>query len=565
MPKDLWVTIDYPDDVLGAGRHFTEQDFDAMMAYAASLGAGCVQWIYEPLFRFYGDESPSGIDPLAVACEAAHRHGMRFVAIFKPFEGIGASQRMLPPGLPLPEDAPVLQDEAGTVHSFRPFVAEHPEMSISRMTGQEEDPGGAITAIRLIKNDGAPAPFGAEGLSLWTSDRNGGYTRYEGPVHFSDSLEWRTLFPWQDEPYRVITLSGLQLSEHTRFIMIRRETGGAPFTNAVEWLVELVNERDQLVPSTPLPRRVDGAKLYESFNRMVELRLSPLARTPAAQAILADREGFLVRCEGMRRLHDAGWENLTLEQGTELVVRRGKDRRRLGAMHPIYPEVRQDWLSHLRDCLDRGVDGINIRTASHNKVYEPRAFGFDPPVVERMQTPGNHGEVRRINGDAYTQFLREAAELAHGEGKDIGVHVHGLMLRHDDRAANNSMVPFNFEWQWETWLKEIVDYVEYRGAFFFRPENQRYVADRIGFVAREAGIPFVYQGMRGAPMHFDPPHHAIAYEMDWVRDHPDVTAYNLYEMAHIFRLDPEKGPQGSPSMADLVRSHWRRNSTQEEA
>lgn len=553
MSKDLWVTIDYPDDVLGAQRHYTEADFDAMMAYAASLGVVCVQWIYEPLFRFYGEESPSGIDPMGVACAAAHRHGMRFVAIFKPFEGARAGNAaVLPTGLPLPDDAPVLQEKEGLIYEFRPFVAAHPETSIARMEGQAEDPGGAITEIRLVKNDGAPSPFSDGDLSLWTSARNGGYARYDGPVSLSDSLEWRPLFPWQDRPYRVVTLGDLQLPGDTQFIMIRRERDGAPFTNAVEWLIELGNEHDQTIPATPALRPIDGELIYKNFKLNVELGISPLARTPAAKEILADRDGFLKLCQGMRRLNDAGWEDVTLEQGSEIVVMRGKERRRIGASHPIYKEARQNWLDHLRICLDLGADAINIRTASHNKVYEPRYFGFNEPVVEQMAHPGNFAEARRLNGDAYTQFLREAAELAHSRGKEMGVHVHGLMLHHDDRAANNSMVPDTFEWQWETWLKEIADFVEYRGAFFFRPENHHDVADRIGFVAREAGIPLVYQSFRGKPMHFDGPYHALEWEMDWVRQHPDVAAYNLYEMANMSRIDDQGDFEGSADIAKLV-------------
>ncbi|MCA1809466.1 MAG: hypothetical protein LC725_08470 [Lentisphaerae bacterium] len=85
--KELWVTVDYFDDVLRAGRLYSREDLDAMMAYVASLGASRLQWIVDTAWTLYHADSPQGFDLLNVASEAAHRHGLRFDAIFKPFEG----------------------------------------------------------------------------------------------------------------------------------------------------------------------------------------------------------------------------------------------------------------------------------------------------------------------------------------------------------------------------------------------------------------------------------------------------------------------------------------------
>ena len=556
MKKELWTTVDYYDDVLGANRHYSERDLDAMMKYAASLGCARVQWILDTIWTFYDENPPGGFDLLKTACDAAHRHGMRFGVVFKPFEGALAGASVLPDALPVPDNAPVLKDGTCLIHAFRPRVAKNPEMNLARLNGSEADPGGRIAAIRLVKNDDAPAPFGPGDLSIWASPRNGGYARYAGPVSFSAGTDWRMMFPYGAKPYRIVTLGNLDLPGGTRFVMVRREKGGGSFTNAVEHIVELVNERGEIIPSTPARRPVDGARLFELFGKNVRLKLTPFTCTPEAQAIAEDRAGFLKLCEGMHRF-DAGWENAALEEGGSLVAMRGKARGRTGAMHPVYPEVRQDWLDHIRYCIARGVDSVNIRTECHNRAYEPYWFGFNPPVVARIEHPGNFAEARHINGEAYTQFMREAADLLHASGREMGIHVNAVILHHDDRAPNNSPVPLNFEWQWERWLKEFADFVEYRGSFHLRPENQHYVADRIGLAAREAGIPFVYQSLRGNGMvSFDGPHHALAWDMDRSRAHPDVSVYNLYEMAAFSRLDPEKEFEGSPDIAKLVRQHW---------
>ena len=103
----------------------------------------------------------------------------------------------------------------------------------------------------------------------------------------------------------------------------------------------------------------------------------------------------------------------------------------------------------------------------------------------------------------------------------------------------------------------MADYAEYRGAFSLREENQREVADRIGLVAREAGKPLVYQSMRGAVVHFEGPHPSLAWEMDWVRRHPDVAGYNLYETANFSRLYPDGRFEESAAICELVNRHWK--------
>lgn len=557
MKKQLWTTVDYIDDLINANRHYTPDDLDAMMKYTASLGCTCLQWILDTIWTLYDADALGGFDLLESACDAAHRHGMKFVVIFKPFEGAtGGNTGMLPHGLNLPDNAPVIHDIEGFFHNCRLQVIEHPEWSVARPATDDVDPGGRIAAVRLVKGDDAPSSIAAGDLSIWTSARNGGYVKYEGPVDFSDDTDWRFIFPYSDRSYRIVTLGGLDLPGGTQYVMVRREQGGGAFINAVEHIAELVNEQGRIIPSTPALRPLKPQQIYDAFNHKVRLSLTRFARSPQAKAFADDRETFLKLCEGMYRF-DAGWETASLDQGKAIVIARGKSRWRTGDMHPIYPEVRRDWLDHVQFCIDRGVDGVNMRVDNHNLFYEPYCFGFNDPVMERMTHPGNIAEARRINGDAYTQFLREAADLLHTANRQMGVHVHGHMLRHDDRAANAHLVPMHFEWQWEQWVREFADFVEFRGAANFRPENQLALADRIGLAARDAGVPMIYQSMRGgAVVHFDSPHHALAAEMDRVRLHPDVAAYNLYEVADFTRIDPQRGFEGSADIADLVRRHW---------
>ena len=101
-----------------------------------------------------------------------------------------------------------------------------------------------------------------------------------------------------------------------------------------------------------------------------------------------------------------------------------------GNLHPIYPEVRRHWLDLTRYCLDRGADGWSIfRVANHVRPADPWEYGFNEPVLEAAGGKTDIATISRINGNAYTQFLREARELLTSRGKRMTVHLHSGMLR----------------------------------------------------------------------------------------------------------------------------------------
>ena len=559
MPKELCVTTDYPDDALRAGRHYTKGDLDRMMAYVAALGVRRYQWVFDTIWSLYDENNPVGYDLLAEACEAAHRHGMRFDVQFKPFED-ALQGSVLPHTFPAPAGSCCMNHPSGLIHCLRPFLVEHPDMQMARLPGTDEDPGGRIAELRLFKHDDGPAPFGADDLTILSSSWNGGYRVYEGPVVFSETVEWRPGFPYTDEGKRVVTLGGLELPDDTRFVVIRCNAGGS-FFNAIERLVEMVNDKGDVIPSMPgygCPSREAASQRYERICASARLELTRYTRDPEVRERIFDRDRFLEEYQEMRRF-PRHWEDVDLCQVDEVAVTRGKLPYATGHANPVYPEVRRYWLDQVKFCIDRNVDGVNIRPATHNRSYEPWVYGFNGPVVAQSRHPGHAEEARRINGEAFTQFLREARELLRRNGKELGVHVLGLYFRHADGAPNSTPFPRNIEWQWKTWVHELADYVELQGAPKLRPENIKEVTDRIGLAAREAGVPFIYRCSsrgRGHNLRFDGPYPTLEREVDYVQRHPDVTEYNLYETAQFGRINEKDEWEGSPDIADLVASRW---------
>ncbi|MFC1454237.1 hypothetical protein ACFLQL_03560 [Verrucomicrobiota bacterium] len=551
MLKQLYVTTDFYDNLLHAGRHFKKRDIDGLMAYCASLGATRHEWIFDTIWTLYDDDGPVGYDLLAEACESAHRHGMTFHVVFKPFEGaLDHPAHTFPQTFPRPEKTPFLEEFGGIVDPVRPFLAAHPEMRMARRPDDAMDPGGRIVAIRLVKNDNAPCTFNPANLSIWTSPRNGGFKRYAGPVTINEDMEQRLLLPYRVQECRVVTLGALDLPEGTRFIMVRGEKcgGNGDFVNTVDQLVELVNEREQTIPSTPSRWRVNIELLYERACLLRRLELTRYGRIPEVQSWFSDRERFLSEANGMFFFgFDGARGEVALNREGEVAIARGKQRHIGGVLCPAYPEVRQHWLDEIRFCLDRGVDGIGIRPGTHSWASEPWAFGFNEPVIEHSAHPGNVAEARRANGEAYGQFIREASAMVRGRGKEFGYHVEVPFLLHIDRDPEKTHFIRNIDWQWERWVREFADYVELRGLTQLREENAREVIDRVGLVAREAGIPLVAPGTLPR----------CECELKWFVDHPDIAAFTLYESANFTHINENDKFEGSQEVAGLVRRHWK--------
>ena len=235
--RKLLATTDYYDNILGSGRLFDRKQLDGLHGYLASLGVTRHQWIVSTVWNLYdGDES--GFDILAEAVKSAHAHGIEFYAEIKPFEGGGFGDAF-PPSLPFPEGAIALRGMDGIHPIVRPFVARHPHLCLKRRPGTYEA-RGPVTAVRLVKGDDQPTRVKAGHLSLWTSPANNRFERYEGPMRFRESVEWRPAYP-KTRMCRVLHLEGLELPENHRYFLVRSTLRGdeGDFTNERGNLVEL--------------------------------------------------------------------------------------------------------------------------------------------------------------------------------------------------------------------------------------------------------------------------------------------------------------------------------------
>lgn len=545
---ELHSATDVIDDFRRAGRFYQKHHLDQLMAILAELGVKSHEWVMDGRTRLYA-AYPEGFDLLRCAVEAAHRHGIAFHAVFKPFEAI---PHYGPHTVPQPADCS-WSDLYGTLMPVQPFVAEHPEFCMKRRPEPLDLPG-PLKAIRLVKDNDAPCVIEAKHLSVWVSDRLGTWKRHSGDFQVEQSEE-RRLVNTRTRDCRVLTLSGLEIPSDQRYIEVRlsEDCPERDFENHPSAFVELVGVNGARLPSTPGSGRPLSA---DSFVR--------LATDPALSKINpclddADFAAFVESGEAERHwseARDIGWPwslgaRVAFHKERRAAVARGLNER-LPILHPAYREVRAHWLERIRALLDAGVDGVNVRPSSHYHFRStgPEDYGFNEPVLEALPNPENRAAVAKANGDAFTGFLREARRLVHERGKKLGVHV--LAPAFHDREEEGKQLDFALvDWQWREWVAEVVDYAEFRGMMGFRDTTGFLMAERVAQACREAGKPFVLQGNRRV-VGYNPPLDDWEREIQTAAQHPDVTAYQLYETANFTRLNEHGEVECSPHVRRMV-------------
>jgi hypothetical protein len=131
-----------------------------------------------------------------------------------------------------------------------------------------------------------------------------------------------------------------------------------------------------------------------------------------------------------------------------------------------HPEVRTYFLDHIRELLAYGPDGIFLSNRTHsNMSLRQKERGFNPPVIQRYTERFGHDprnpaaydlrKFSQIQGEFYTQFLREAAEVIHGAGKRCAA---GVSWQRNGRIAPRLGALDKCFFEWQTWANDgIVD------------------------------------------------------------------------------------------------------------
>ncbi len=536
--------------------YMNKEQLDELHKCLASLGVSRHQWMFDTRTTLY-ENYPHGFDLLAEATASAHKYGIEFYAEIKPFEG-GGFGTPLPHTLPLPDGDMAYRDIRGIFTQIRPFAARYPHMNLKRKPGTYEfkEP---VTAIRLVKGDDLPTRVKEKHISLFSSPTNNRFVPYTGPLTFRENIEWRFRFPYWKK-CRVLHLEKLEIpAEHT-YILVKCSLteGNGDFNNENGNILELVGSNGQIIPHTLStgPVKFDTHP-HSYFRSQVSKQLDRYLQTTEILTEISDLQKMEEHYKdfyGFGEYEITGWTSFD-KQGF-IAAACGKPEYMFGNMHPIYPEVQEYWLDMTRFCLDRGVDGINYRVANHTRSPEYWEYGFNDPVLEASGGRTDYPTISRINGDTYTQFLRKAQRLIKTRKKGITIHLNSDMLMPDERGLGRlPAMPPNFEWQWETWVKEIADDLEFRGIWKLRPWSLDKVTDIFSSVTSKAGKSLYMQGdFHG--MTFEGTFLATKDEIQRVNSHPGLNGFVMYETAYFTRVNENGKVEVSPGMLDLIKSDF---------
>jgi hypothetical protein len=558
--KTLLATTDYVDNILVNKSFMDRGQLDDLHKYLARLGITRHQWIVDTIGTEY-DNNPDGFDPLAEAAEFAHKHGLEFYAEIKPFEG-GGFGIILPHTMPFPKGTPAFKDIRGIFPLARVFAAENLHMNLKRRPGTFEFTG-PVTAIRLVKSDDLPTRVKDEHLSIWSSPTNNRFEPYNGPVSFRETVEWRYHFPkWR--LCRILHLEGLLLPDEHVYILVKCSlTGsGADFSNEAGSILEISGPDEKIIPYTmstgPVGLDLHNERYYQS---RLQTTLIRYLQMPEVQAEIQDPQKMQEHYRdfyGFTTYRDRITDTKTLDSDGFIAAACGKPEYMLGNLHPIYPEVREHWLELVRYCLERNVDGINFRVGNHTYSSEYWDYGFNEPVLEASQGKTDYPTVSRINGDAYTRFLRQARDLVKKHNKGLMHHLHVLLINPDDRERNPmiSLLP-NFEWQWKTWVREIGDEFHFRGSWTLRPWNLNKALDAFSASAKAVNKPIYFQSDFHGMKNNEGRRQSRLNEIELVKKHPGLSGYILYTSNNYTIMNEDDKIEVLPFMKSALRSYYK--------
>ena len=557
MSKDLWLAVDIWDDFKRAGRVYSCAQIAAMMRHARNLGATTVTWIVDEMWSLY-DLDFEGRNLLELAVHCVQREGLRLHAVFKPQEG-GWDHLILPQTLPRPGGGLFWEDLRGLLPITRPFVAEHPEFAMKRWPG-DEDPGGDIAEIHLFNNNSEPIHVRERDVSIWISQVNGRFDRYEGGFTLEQSSEWVPGYPCGCTS-RVLKIGGLAIPAEQRYIEVRfgeEALRGQTFRNEYQLLVRLYNDRGERVPETLDVCGPQGDAYIRMLSEPVMLDLIRYGRDREVRRFLADQETARSHARDTRAYaRSQPTRVIPVDQRRLVSIARGKLSHLSALLNPVYPEVREHWLDTVRFCLDCGVDAVDIRPSRHGLMQENWAYGYNEPVMEKLGGKVDAWRAREIIGEAFDEFVQEAGTLVHSRGRTIGVHLMTNFLRPPDDKLDSPLDAMHLHWR--RWVAEVADFATFRGAFGYRPEVVRYALDGFANACESAGIPLTYQSHRRHferqdPMKFDLDRmEAIRHDMRFALNHPRVQAYELYEFAHFSEIDAEGQLRCNPEFIEMTR------------
>jgi hypothetical protein len=491
------IGMDFFDDLIAAP--WDSSMLDRLFAEFEAWGIRRCHWIYYGrMSEGWWDEAPYGVANHAratfekigeffpAAVKAAHLHGIEIYGLIKPFE-MGQFNVL--------SSAGKLPYAGGRLGWVTDFAAQRRDLVMARKPGAFGPAKNAVfTKIELIKDDDGPASFSIEDVEILVSTDNESYVPYDGPVRRFDLIEDYPV--WKHDTSggrpsgtlkrsRVFRFEKLEIS--APYVALAISGRSASFANDLINLLHVFG-----------PEGEERNLTYGILPRAKDFAIGENVATVALDASFRRAGVHFDVAGGVPTSVSPGYNVLEVpfvfdsEPGF-IAFARGKERSPIGALSPSFPEVRRWWLSWVKDCLDAGADGVELRVRNHHSHLTWAEYGFESPVrdsyLERfgvdiwMTDQFDKGRWRRLRGEAYTEFVRETRRLVQSKGKKLGLHI----------SHTNSMMPetgaaMDIHWDWKTWIEEgLADTITLKDIW---PGSS--MAEEIASLAKSRGMAVVF-------------------------------------------------------------------------
>ncbi|MBP5639956.1 MAG: hypothetical protein J6X55_10790, partial [Victivallales bacterium] len=486
----LEMLVDFYDDMLFANAPLYAEDIDRLFERLANSGIQSVSWYYHAderggwIQRFLPSPDVPERSRFAVyreccvmrrACVAAHKHNLRFIIGFKPYEtGLF--------GLDLKtarkQNINTVEQLGRMITAIDPFVVTHPDLRLRlRPELRTADPMPRIGRIELWKADDAPTRIKKENLEILVSDINLEYRKLDVTFDFSEEIRVNTddetdlfgkVISRKGQKVRVLTLSGLDFSSRYWAVQCTGLKGDGDFHGLGNRMMRVFD--------------VNGNPVHGCFARKYSICDKEFTD-------LAEHGGYFDIGYGQREytLDDPGEYTAFTAQLSEYVT---------GALCETEPAVQRFWLDCVDNILDAGVDGVEFRIENHSHMSDHSLdYGFNDAVLELAGKDASDATIAKVRGDAFTDFLRKAAANIRARGKISRLYISIDRLTEPLPADRLLAWPQNIEYQWERWLDEgLADEVVFRVFNFVlcKTALKNPLTDKVAEKCRQCHVPMVF-------------------------------------------------------------------------
>ena len=460
---EFFVTFDFADDVLQAKQPWTEEWLRKIVRGYGERGISAVHWIQTAGVCKFPEEEQSSLSPwskyfetvpnaLAVVADECHKNGMRCVSIIKINDRVLAMP-FTPRRVTFNEKGGIVQDFLGGKFGYvHPWTLKHPEMRAELHPSlQEKLPRKPVSAIRLW-HEGPNLP--ETPFEIYVSKDNRDYTLYTGPksIKFSERRRKPPVFvPAPDlafgpeGTFTCIEISGLNIAEPFFAVAAKEPT---ELANTMSALAEIIDASGKSAAFTYglLPVIAD----MKDQSRKEDWRKPGIAFDAAFGTDIPGR--------GWQFMTSGGRHRIDIKKRGLLGFARGKNNYLSGIQEYSYPEVRSYCVELVKEALDSGCDGVDIRMNSHTESFDWENYGFGGPIAAEYKkrygkdiTKDKFDRAlwRKLRGEYVTQALKEMSDYTRSRGKEFSVQFFEFF-----DVKPEELCKMEFYWDWRKWINE---------------------------------------------------------------------------------------------------------------